>query len=277
MDDQAKSEPGAGSGARDLSFLWPLIDRIRAVEVKFQSDAQPSADLEARLATLESEVAAIRRILQEAVGTPTNGALDAAAPVAEPVELRPQSGTRAVVGAATAVVLLLVAHYLTVFTFDLSTVVLRLVSIAIPLPIGLWMTLHRQIRPWLETSMAVSIGVIAVGAMSYVVSAHDATPFLPQSGREWRETVEYVASIAFAYATGVLVSAALQARSGAPNRAGRLTLKLAQAIASLTGKAITTGPQLKKHVDLIQAVINGTALLASGAMAMLTGLRAVIR
>lgn len=287
MDDHAKSEPearqaaapDAGSGARDLSFLWPLIERIRAVEFKFQVDgsAQPNADLEARLTTLENEVAAIRRTLQEAVGASTDGGRSVVAVVTEAVELQPQPWTRAAFGSATAVVLLLVAHYLAVFAFDLPAVILRLASIAIPLPIGIWMTLHRRIRPWLETSMAVSVGLIAVGAMSYVVSVYDATPFLPQNGGEWRETAEYVASIAFAYATGVLISAALQARSGAPNRAGQLTLKLAQAITSVTGKAITTGPQIKKHVDLIQALINAAVLLATAVMAVVTGLRAVIR
>jgi hypothetical protein len=297
MDDHAKSEPeakqaaapDAGSGARDLSFLWPLIDRIRAVEFKFQGDgpAQPTADLEARLTTLENEVAAIRRTLQEAAGqeaasqeaagASADGGRAATPTVTEAVELQPQSWRRAAFGSATAVVLLLVAHYLAVFAFDLPAVILRLASIAIPLPIGIWMTLHRRIRPWLETSMAVSVGLIAVGAMSYVVSVHDATPFLPQSGGEWRETAEYVASIAFAYATGVLISAALQARSGAPNRAGQLTLKLAQAITAVTGKAITTGPQIKKHVDLIQALLNAAVLLTSAVMAVVTGLRSVIR
>jgi hypothetical protein len=59
MDDQSKREaggrqpatPDAGSGPRDLSFLWPVIDRIRAVEIKFEggdSAAQP-ADMEARI------------------------------------------------------------------------------------------------------------------------------------------------------------------------------------------------------------------------------------
>jgi hypothetical protein len=86
-----------------------------------------------------------------------------------------------------------------------------------------------------------------------------------------------VASIAFAYATGVLISAALQARSGATNRAGQMTLKLAKAISSVTDKAITTGPQIKKHVDQIQGLINTVMLLASAAMAIATGLRSVIR
>jgi hypothetical protein len=287
MDDQRKPDPGSeqpvtpdpGSGSRDLSFLWPALDRIRAVEIKFKGDdSDPqNADVGARLKALEADVAAIRETLQQAIGALTDGVRTAGHAAAEPPELPQQSGARAALGFASAIVLLLFAHFLVVLVFDLPTLVLRLVSIAIPLPIAVWMTLHRRIHPWFEVSMALSIGLIAVGAMSYVVSVHEHTSLLPETAREWRETFEYVASIAFAYGTGVLISAALQARSGAPNRAGQATLKLAQAVASVTGKAIKTGPEIKKHVDLIQALINFLALLASGAMAIVTGLRAVIR
>jgi hypothetical protein len=45
----------------------------------------------------------------------------------------------------------------------------------------------------------------------------------------------------------------------------------------VTGKAIKTGPEIKRHVDLIQALINFLALLTTGFMAVVTGLRAVLR
>ena len=91
--------------------------------------------------------------------------------------------------------------------------------------------------------------------MSYVTSLHKHTSVWPENLREWRETLEYVASIALAHHTGVLISCALQARSGARNRAGEATLKLARALASVTGKAVKTGNELKKHVDSIHGMI----------------------
>ena len=134
MDDRTKPE----HDSPDLSFLWPLIDRIRAVEFKFQDDgsAQANAGLEARLTTLEIEITAIRRLLQEAAGASDNGTGAEAPAATEPVELRSQSWTRAAFGSATAVALLVVAHYLAVVAFDLPAVILRLVSIAIPVPPG---------------------------------------------------------------------------------------------------------------------------------------------
>ena len=278
MDDPRKPDPDPGQ-PRDLSFLWPALDRIRAVEIKLVADdaAAQNADVAARLKALEADVAVIRDMLHQALGTPMAGAHAEPEPAAEPPELLPQTAGRATLGIVTAVALLLLAHLLVVFALDLPTLVLRLVSIAVPLPIALWMTLHRQIRPRLEVLMALSIGILAVGAMSLVVSVHEHDSFLPENGREWRETLEYVASIAFAYATGVLISGTVQARSGAPNRAGQVTLKLAKAVASVTGKAIKTGPEIKRHVDLIQALINFLALLTTGFMAVVTGLRAVLR
>jgi len=287
MVDQRKPDPDPGQPVtpdaaaepRDLSFLWPALDRIRAVEIKLVADdaAAQNTDVTARLKALEADVAAIRDVLHQALGTPKAGARAEPEPEAEPPELLPQTAGRAALGIVTAVALLLLAHLLVVFALDLPTLVLRLVSIAVPLPIALWMTLHRQIRPRLEVLMALSIGILAVGAMSLVVSVHEHDSFLPENGREWRETLEYVASIAFAYATGVLISGTVQARSGAPNRAGQVTLKLAKAVASVTGKAIKTGPEIKRHVDLIQALINFLALLTTGFMAVVTGLRAVLR
>jgi len=297
MDDQGKDAggpvpPGAQeAAARDLSFLWPVIDRIRAVEIKLhdngatppQAGAVPAsgatplpADIDARLKALENDVAAIKQTLQNAIGVLSRGVSDAAAAVVEMLELPPQSLARAMFGAVVAIALLLVAHYVIVYVYDLSTVKLRLASIAIPLPIAIWLTLRRQIRPWFEVAVAIAIGLVAVFGMSYVTSVQEKTTFLPENIREWRETLEYVASIAFAYLTGVLISGALQARSGAQNRAGQATLKLAQALASVTGKAIATGPELKKRIDQIHSLVNNLMPVASAAAAIVTGLKGVL-
>jgi hypothetical protein len=182
-----------------------------------------------------------------------------------------------------AIALLLAAHYVIVFVYDLSTVKLRLASIAIPLAIGVWLTLRRQIKPWFEVAVAVAIGLIAVFGMSYVTAVQEKNTFLPdiksvlpENMREWRETLEYVASIAFAYLTGVLISGALQARSGARNRAGAATLKLAQTLASVTGKAISTGPELKKRIDQIHSLVNNLMPVATAVAAVVTGLKGVL-
>ncbi len=273
--------PLASASERDLSILLPLIDKIRAVEIKFQGDAPPGAPaasvVEARLKALEDDVAAIKQTLQATLGAITqevNAAAEAVAAAA--VELRSQTWLRVACAALLTVVLLLVAHYLVVFVYDLRTVVLRLISVVIPLPIALALTLRHRVNPWIQISVAFAIGLAAVFGMSYVTSVHENTSFLPENFREWRETLEYVASIAFAHHTGVLISCALQARSGARNRTGEATLKLAQTLASATGKAVKTGTELKKHVDSIQGLINNLMPVASAIAAVVAGLKGVV-
>jgi hypothetical protein len=178
--------------------------------------------------------------------------------------------------AVTTIVLLLIAHWLTVFAYDLSTLVLRIVSIAIPLPVAIWLTLRYRIKPAIQIAIAVAIGLVAVFGMSFVTSVHEKTSFLPENLREWREMLEYVASIAFAHLTGVLISSALQARSGARNQAGAATLKLALTLASVTGKAVKTGSELKKHIDSIHGLINNLMPVASAIAAVVAGLKSVL-
>ncbi len=307
MDDAAKTGGNTQqvpatpvTRERDLSFLWPLIEKIRAVEIKFQGEAPagnapaapagaaqpgaapgntaPAADVEARLKALENEIVAIKQTLHDTFGALARGVSEAAAAVAEAgnVELPPQSGRRVVFAAVLSVALLLLAHWLVVIAYDLPTLVLRLVSIAIPLPIALWLTLRCRIKPWVEISIAVAIGAVAVFGMAYVTSVHEKTAFLPENMREWRETFEYIASIAFAYLTGVLISSALQARSGARNRAGEATLRLAKVLAFVTGRAIASGPQLKKHVDTVQSLVNNLMPVASAIVAAVTGLKGIL-
>ena len=36
--DSAGAVPPSGSAPKDLSFLWPVIDRVRAIEIKFSAD-----------------------------------------------------------------------------------------------------------------------------------------------------------------------------------------------------------------------------------------------
>jgi hypothetical protein len=290
MSEQADSPRGeagpaqpSGSAGRDLSFLWPVIDRVRAVEIKFTTDegrgdatAPPNAALEARIRVLEDEIAALRQSLQGTLGVLTDGVAAAAQEVsAAALELAPQRWWRIAMAAVLTVSLLLLSHWLIVFVYDRPTVLLRLVSIAIPLPLAVWLTLRHRIVPWFELLLGLAIGALAVFGMSYVTSVHEKTSFLPENLREWRETLEYIVSIMFAHFTGTLISSAIQARSGAQNRAGAATLKLAQVIAFVTGRAIASGPQLKKHVDSIQGLVNNLMPVASAVMAAVAGLKGV--
>jgi len=279
----------AAEAQPDLSFLLPMLDKVRAVEIRFQdggpgsgmasADLQPLAALQARVQFLEQEVQTLRLGLADVTSALKTGAAGTAGaglfgPL--PTELAPQSLRRLALGAAVAIALLLAAHLLVVVVFDLHTVVLRLVSIAIPFAVAIALTLGRQIRLKVEAVAAVAIGLLSVLGMSYVTSAVEGTSVLPENVREWRETLEYAASISFAYVTGVLISSGWQAHRGMQHEVGVNTLRLAQAIARLTGKAVATGPEINSQIASIQQLINTLALVSAGATSLVTALRSVL-
>lgn len=280
-DSAGATAPPAG-GSKDLSFLWPVIDRVRAVEIKFSTEdaaggapARATPAIEARIKALEEEVAALKKsLLAGGIDAGANTAV-ADNPVAVP-ELLPQRWPRVAVAAVSVALLLLAAHWMIVFVYDWPTLVLRMVSIAAPLPLAIWLTLRYRISPAMEILFGLVIGAVAVFGMAYVTSIHEKTAFLPENMREWQETLEYIASIMFAHLTGVLVSSAMQARSGAQNRAGEATLRLAQVIAFVTGRAVANGPAIKKHVDTVQNVISNLMPVASAIMAIVTGIKGIL-
>lgn len=248
MDDTRENTPGAAKSeaARDLSFLWPVIDRVRAVELKFHDDpAAPSAGvpagIEARLAALEAQVAGLAAHLQGAPGAA------AAAPSTYPAQ---SFSSRAAAG-LTTIFLLLVAHLLIVIVYDLRVVFLLLASILIPLTTAIAFTLRRRIAVKVEIAAALAVGIIAVAGMSYATSIVENTSFGPANAREWGETLQYVASIALAYVTGILVSRACQ--------------------------AIEAGSKLGTQVKTIQGLIS-TAVPATTAVAsIVTGINGLLK
>jgi hypothetical protein len=105
---------------------------------------------------------------------------------------------------AIPVVVLVIFHHLIVNTLDLSTAYLRLVSFLVPFPFGL--LFHRQTR-WASVALAVAavIGIVAVAAMTISEGVNSGRPILPATLFEWRETIEYVASIMLSFFAGYLL------------------------------------------------------------------------
>jgi hypothetical protein len=104
------------------------------------------------------------------------------------------------------VVVLVILHHLIVNALDLSTVYLRLVSFLVPLPFG--MIFHRQMRgaPAVALAIAAVIGIGAVAAMTISEGVNSGRPILPATTFEWRETLEYVASITLSFFAGYLLA-----------------------------------------------------------------------
>ena len=177
------------------------------------------------------------------------------------------------------VILLLVAHLLVTVVFDISPIYLRIASFVIPLPFGfslLWFT-HHGIG-W-SLLAGIAAGLLGVTGMLAIVAFIDNVPMLPDGVAEWRETLEYAASIALANVTGTEFAVLLQRMlprtldaTGAPG-------PIAVTIARLVGQHV--GDQaLRRRAQKIQdnfgtiATMSGALVAAAGSL--YTGLRAIV-
>ena len=177
------------------------------------------------------------------------------------------------------VVLLLAAHVVVTVVLDISPIYLRYASLVIPLPFGfslLWFSHHGV--GW-SVLAGIAVGLLAVAGMLAIVAFADNVPMLPDNFADWRETVEYVLSIALANITGTALAVLLRRMlprtldaTGAPG-------PIAVTMARLVGRHV--GDQaLRRRAQKIQdnfgtiATVSGALLAAAGSV--YTGLRAIV-
>ena len=172
---------------RDFYLVKPMMEKIAALE-KQLAEAPDIAVQLARIALLEQRLAE---------GNAT-----------APPQPAPHAGG-SFADVATYLVLplllLLAAHALITVVFDLNVLYLRVVSIVLPMPFG-FLLFYKHARPMLRWFLGVvALALASVIGMSGITSLVDGTPVMPQNVFEWKEVIEYSASIAFSFLTGMLL------------------------------------------------------------------------
>jgi ABC-type bacteriocin/lantibiotic exporter with double-glycine peptidase domain len=170
---------------KDIYLFKPMMARIAELESKLL-ESSPSENYELRIEALEAQLTG-----HEARKHSNRGLkalfLDAIIYILLPLAI------------------LLASHYLITIVYDAKMLYLRIISMLIPLPFGyfLFKSIRRQIFSWV-----ISVFILAISAvigMSWITSLIDHSPILPQSNFEWREMLEYAASISFSFLTGMLL------------------------------------------------------------------------
>jgi hypothetical protein len=133
------------------------------------------------------------------------------------------------------------------------------------------MRARRHFGSW--SAAAFALGAVAAWGMSAVVAAVDGTPVMPQDAREWREFIEYAASMGLAYLSGMILGAHLRnRREHAERQANELTVHLA--------KLITSGSQsaekLSATIGKLRELSNSLTVAATSAAAAYAGLKGFI-
>lgn len=260
---------------RDLYLFKPLLEKIGQLERALAEPPRLPADAEQRIAALEAELAALK-----AGPAPTLPAAVAAEVSAEVrAELAPPpTGTPPGYWAAVAqsllpaVLLLLFAHWLMLFVYDVKPLYLRVATILLPVPFGFLLASRFPDEFRKSVFAAAVLAVAGVLSMLGVTAAIDKVPLLPQDMRDLRETLEYVVSIALAFVTGLLLGAYHARRKLAELRTNRVVLLLARAFVPNEEGKLGIEKAVKKLTKLQEAVTPA----ATGAAAVYAGIKAFL-
>ena len=249
---------------RDLYFFRPLLDKISVLEDQMTQLSSLKV-LEERVAKLESErQAGIRaKFVEEDV----QASLQCKRPWAA-----------VLIAWLMPMLMLLLSHWLIVVVYDLRTLVLRVVSLLIPLPFGFALarahSLRSQQYALAGIGVAITMALIAVICMSWTTHLVDNVPVLPANARDWREFVEYLLSIAFSFVTGMLLYE-LWLRTLSDSPSAKVSALAIQA-AKIVNGGQTTAKTVQDTAEKITSVTGAIAATGTSVAAAYTGLRAVI-
>ena len=237
---------------RDLYLFRPLLEKVKELEDKL-AEYQDPVELKARVEELESLLAAERDQAAIRLATPWRVLADIGQFIFIPLAL------------------LLLAHALVTVVYDINMLYLRIVSMVLPLPFGIYLfkTHQRSILAWFMGTAVLAVA--SVIGMSAITGWVDQTPVLPQSMVEWREFIEYAASITFSFLTGMLLGGMSY------HRKHRVRTKKEPPFLMALVAGFTKGKSSPKDIqDTIKKLEEvGGSLVAAGttAMSIYTGLK----
>jgi len=269
IDDQALACPRC---ARDLYLFKPLLAKIDELEKTVAEQAKTLAgNAEERIAALEQELAALKAERAGAAEAAV-AVMEAVEPAAPPAETQPGYAAAAAQSLIPALLLLVLAHWVMLFAYDVKPLYLRVATILIPVPFGF--LLASRFPNEFRKSVLAAAGLAFAGVLSMlaVTAAIDKVPLLPQDWRDLRETLEYVLSIALAFVTGLLLGEYHARRKLAELKTNRMVLLLARAFVPNEEGKLGIEKAVKKLSKLQEAVTPA----ATGAASVYAGIKAFL-
>lgn len=170
------------------------------------------------------------------------------------------------------IALLLLAHFLIIMRFDLNPVILRLISVLIPLPFGFF--LYRRTLCGVSAAVGVGIivGIVAVFGMLTVVGLTDGVSIWPEDKQDWRETLEYALSMALAVVSGNMIAHVLTKAKRHAKVASGLSAGVLKTVASATAEG-SESKSLLDRVGGVEKLLNSVIAIASALGAVYAGVR----
>ena len=240
--------------SRDLYLFKPLMAKVVDLEEKLA--AVPSPEL------YELRIAELEQLLDE-----QNHKLEKRSSLQWVFDI--------VLYLITPLLLLLLAHWLIAVVYDTKMLYLRVISMILPLPFAyaLFSKHSHKLMPWFIG--VIFLAISSVIGMSWITSLVDHSPVWPQNLSEWREVLEYSASIAFSFLTGMLLGGVAYAAKQRARRAGLVNSMMKVAALNLKDG----GASLQNVHGLLKSLqeYGGTIVaLGTTAVSIYTGLKGII-
>lgn len=175
--------------------------------------------------------------------------------------------------------LLVAAHVLVTIVLNVTPLYLRLASVVIPLPFGLAIYAREKVRIRGALVVGAITATLAILCMLTVTGLNDNVPIIPGPWMEWREAMEYAASIALAFVTGNILGSLIfkalpkiMAGGGRPNA---VAYNIARALGQHVGEE-----QLRRRARIIQDLLHTVGpligMIATAGGSVYAGLKGVL-
>lgn len=176
-------------------------------------------------------------------------------------------------------ILLVATHVLITIVLNASPVYLRIASVLIPLPFGVAIHVIQKVGVRGAAIVGILTALLSVFCMLTVTGLNDHVAILPGSWVEWREVLEYSASIALAFVTGnilaILILQLLASSMSQGDRPNAAAYRIARVLGPYAGDE-----QLRRRARMIQDLMKTAGpllgILSTAAGSIYTGLKGML-
>ncbi|TKT73467.1 hypothetical protein YH63_019690 [Afipia massiliensis] len=176
-------------------------------------------------------------------------------------------------------ILLVAAHIIVTIVLNVSPLYLRIASVLIPLPFGFAIFAVQKVGYRGAALVGIITALLSVFCMLTVTGLNDHVPILPASWIEWREVLEYSASIALAFLTGNILGLLMLQLLASSLSQGDKPNAAAYRAARLLGPYVGED-QLRRRARIIQDLMRTAGpligILSTAAGSIYAGLKGIL-
>jgi len=172
----------------------------------------------------------------------------------------------------TAMLSLVIAHVFVVVIFDASLLYLRVLTILLPLVFGFVMQVSSNRSIAVDCVSAIGISIVSILIMNFIMLVLYHIPLLPQNPADWRENIEWSASIAFGFIAGVLGRHWLENQRAPQPYQSRLASDISRLLVARSRRGKLTELEFEKKLKRVETVVGSVAAIGAAIFSVATGL-----